>query len=290
MKYLYLDTSRLRELANNYNNKPWDTINQLLKSNKYVLMLSLTHLFEFSSRKLNAKDPTANYLDSLGNIQWLSDPYRVFKEECRNAVNYLVSGKKYSLNIFFDSFADLLIDFQNEQISKKIPNVLIIHGFKYDLTTPRKIPLIIDFLINIKLFDNFKQQMQKETNFVSQIGKTSALWKNPNYVLRLRIKDHIPERDANNDLVPKDNAFLDKLVSIADNFIPSLKFTNSLERLQFGGMKMKVSDFMDGFHASYTPYCDAVMLDKGTCERARQTKSIYAKRIVSSPQDLLKII
>ncbi|MCK4251152.1 hypothetical protein KAX97_06875 [candidate division WOR-3 bacterium] len=290
MKYLYLDTSRLRDLANNCNNKPWDAINQLLRSKKYILVLSLMHLFEFSSRKLSNQDPTANYLDSLDIVKWLPEPYYIFKEECRNAVNYLMCGSKGDLNFFFDSFADLLIVFQDERIGNEIPNVLTIHGFKYELSTPRTIPQIIDFLIKIKFYDKFKLQLEKDADFVTQMNKDAALWKNPDNVLKLHIKDYMPERNEAGDVVSKDDSFLDKLLSIADSFMPSLKFANFLERIKFGGMKVEANDFIDEYHASYTPYCDTVMLDKGTCGRVQQTKSIYVKRIVSEPQDLLKII
>lgn len=248
------------------------------------------HLFEFSARKPDASDPIAEYLDSLDNIVWMPEPYFVFREEVKSAVDALMYDKAGEVNIVFQSFMDMLVAFKHEQLDRNIPNVVTMYDFKYDLSQPKTMAEIIESLIKLRFFENFRKELDKAAGVFTKRNKNAAIWQDTNAVLQLSIKDYMPSITSTGDRVPQDDDFLGQLLSIAATSMPSLKFTTEMQRTKFGGMNVTANDLMDEYHASYTPYCKAAMLDKGTCARAQMTKSAFASRIVARPQELLAIL
>lgn len=294
MKYLYLDSSRLRELANNSVNITWAPVDSVIRFNEHMLVLSLVHLFDLSYGRLSNNNRIAAYLDSLKNIKWVPFPYDIFKKETHDAAYYLLEGKKESTSIFFDTFRNLVTYRKYYQLKKniKITNVLMTLESMYDSLRRNAIRDIINRCIRNHIFDNFRRQLKSNTNKIFQINKNTEILTNTDNVLRRHIETYLPEKLKSGTLIPKNVTFLGRLIDLVDEFMPSLKFTTDLLLMNFRlkDTVVEENDFIDDFHASFAPYCDAILLAEGLCDRAKQINSGCASKIVSKPRELLDII
>lgn len=294
MKNLYLDTSRLRNLANDYKSEIWAPVDAFLRADRGILIISLAHFYDFTTRVAGIEDATATYLDSLNNLKWVPFPYDVFREELRVATEFALEGVTNSMTLFFDSFNDLLRYSEYKQLEKNriIPNVLISSASLYDIHQPRTTSELIEYCAKYKVFDAFKKQLKTDATKITQWNKNTAIWQNPKMVLRSYVEAYLPKRTKHGKYVPKNAGFVDKLLDIAEKFMPSLVFTTALQRVKYGyeNMLVEANDLVDEFHASFTPYCDVVLLDRGTCSRIKQTTFSYQNKVAEDPRDLFRIL
>lgn len=279
MKFIYLDTSRIINLARRKNDKYWIDIDNLLHDGNHVLVLSSLHVYEFSRGSME-KDTTACYLDTLPLIRWAIPPWYIWQAEVKGTLDYILTKNRNSINITHNSFfamcANVNAKYKNLRYSLKQPKTIteLLYSFKED-----------GMYKELDVVPNFGVKVVKDTK------ENARIWRNWKAVLRQRIHDYWPKTTEHGLQTVFDNSYAERMLAISDEFLPSLTFTTKLERIKFSNNEsVEPNDFLDELHASYAPYCDVIMHDMKTCRRALQTGSAYAYKFVAKQEDLLRTL
>jgi len=279
MRYIYLDTSAIVNLGKFKTENPWNKIDNLLRNGKYTLLLSTTHMYEFSKGR-KEKDYTAIYLDTLPYIKWVIPPWYIWKEEVKNALNYCINSTKYQFPVFYDLFFTMYTT-----VNKKHKKL------KYYIGQPTTAGQTIDFFKKGEIYKETEEVAEHCTKMVRKIREKALIWQSWKIALRMQIRDFWPTETAADLRITRNDSFLDEMMKVSDFCMPSLFFITQLRRIKWSNKEpIEPNDFIDEFHASYAPYCDAIMHDKATCRRATQTNSEFARKFTNKPEELVKII
>lgn len=279
MKYLYLDTCALINLAKFKTEKYWFDIDHLLRDGNHTLFLSTTHMYEFSKgRKEN--DYTAFYLGGLPCVKWIIPPWFIWREEVKGGFNYCLTGRKSEFRLSYDLFFEMY-----STINKKYK------GLKYYVGQPITPSQVIEFFKHGKIYEETEEVARYCTTIVRKIREESLIWKSWKIALRIQIRGFWPVETEAKLKIKQDDNYLDSMIKVSNLCMPSLTFITELQRIKFGKKeRVEANDFIDEFHASYVPYCDALMHDKRACGRVRQMDSEYVVRFAAEPRELLQIL
>ncbi|MEO0123053.1 MAG: hypothetical protein ABIL69_03520 [candidate division WOR-3 bacterium] len=149
------------------------------------------------------------------------------------------------------------------------------------MAQPKTLSELINLLIERNFCVEIYKRFQADADRINSINKNAAIWRNPKDVLRFDITHYLGQiRGVNTSR--SDNQFVDRLVGLSAEFMPSLLLYNLIERITFGGIQVKVNDILDDYHVCYLPYCDLMLLDKNTYNRVKQTKLAQCSKIFSN--------
>jgi len=291
MKLVYLDTSKLRNLADGLGDSEWASIDTLIKNHSIKLIISFFHLYDFTQKQNIVKDAIVEYLDTLDEFLWATSPYDIFVREVECALAFLEDERKLSVVPFFDNRNAMLKHVWLEKLEKekKVPDVTTVFADFYDIRGPHSMSAFIDLCIKHNAFLPMKNEFSESVEIIERMNRNAAIWLNPDAVLKSHLLAYAPENKRN---LLDDESFVEQLFGLYDDFMPSLQFSTLLERIKYGnvGMTIEANDLIDEYHASYAPYCDIVMHDGPLCARATQTHSPHATKCVSQPSDFLTLV
>lgn len=275
MKHIYLDTSRIRDLANNRDTKYWKDIDDLLRAGDCSLVLSDWHLLEFS-RGCITKDATAEYLDTLP-LKWAIQSYNMWRRKVTAALDFVLTNKNLcAIQIFHDSFIDTLHPEQKRKL-------------QYDLQ-PFSIVRLLDVCKKSKMSLTFDQRMQKDIKMIKKLKENAAVWRDWRAVLYSHIRAYWPTQTKAGLRIIPIRSQITTMVKMAEKVLPSLTFAVKLQKVKFSSSEgVERNDLYDEYHACYAPYCDVIMHDEDTCRRVEKTGSTYASKFASTPAEFLKI-
>lgn len=278
MKHIYLDTSRIRDLANNRDVKYWKDIDDVLRAGDCSLVLSDWHLLEFSRGSIT-KDATVGYLDTLPSPsrKWAIQSYNMWKREVAAALDFVLTNKNLcAIQIFQDSFIDTLHPKQKRKL-------------QYNLQ-PFSIVRLLEVCKKFKMSLTLDQRMQKDINMIKKLKENAAVWRNWRAVLYSHIRAYWPTQTKAGLIIKPIKSQITTMVEMAEKILPSLTFAVRLQRVKFSSSEgVERNDLYDEYHACYAPYCDVIMHDEDTCRRVKKTGSTYASKFASTPAEFLKI-
>jgi hypothetical protein len=234
------------------------------------------------------------YLNSLGIIKWVSFPYNVFEQETQDAAYYLLEGRLGKTTIMFDTFKDLIKYYHVHSLKNTglVKHILMFFEGVSDVFRSHTMVECIEYCTKYNTFERFKDQVKTDTLYVNHMQRKTDGLMNIRNALKRRIETYLPKTIHTNKSMLRDTSLLDRLIDLSDEFMPSLKFTTLLQEGNYrpGHRRVGTNDVVNELHASFVPYCDIMLHHGELCARAKQTDSMYAKKMVSNSKDLLNII
>jgi len=228
----------------------------------------MLHIQELSAPTFRSRDAVGELLDGL-QIAWAPSPDAVFELEVKWAIERAITGQAKPRQVFSASFEQAL-------------------GAPPEANIP-----VSEMLEAMSEHSKLRSHLQELATYGaladSHFKRSAAVVRAPDEPILAHIRELNVTTTPAGLTLPQTLSPQEILERVGGRAgLPAHNVSHSLARIRLGDEQFVTTenDVIDELHATYAPYCVAMVLDRGTVARFRATRLPEAARVVHKLSDL----